>query len=258
MLLDMQLTMVELLDELMIKALNLKFGFKYALRPTLYLEFAGASAVILKEQERIVRAVTDKHQGGDFLFAQTEKQREELFKARKLALIAAPVLSPGSEVWTTDVSVPISKLTACIAETQVDLGNSFLKAPLVGHAGDGNFHLFILLNPHDPDHLKEANRLNKNLVERALRMGGTCTGEHGVGLGKRDFLIPELGLEAVKLMKDVKRCLDPKDIMNPGKVLPVSVGATDQSNELNCTLRSLSSLSLLPTGEGFILNVAKL
>jgi len=134
--------------------------------------------------------------------------------------LASTVLSPGTEVWTTDISVPISKLTECITETKIDLQSSFLLAPLVGHVGDGNFHLFILLDPHKQEHLQEAIRINRNLINRALRMEGTCTGEHGIGIGKREFLEAELGTAAVVLMKEIKRCLDPKNIMNPGKKLP--------------------------------------
>jgi len=136
-------------------------------------------------------------------------------------------------VWTTDVAVPISRLTECIIQTKNDLKSSFLLAPLVGHVGDGNFHLFILLDPEKPEHIQEASRINKRLVERALQMEGTCTGEHGVGLGKREFLVPELGVNAVQLMKQLKACLDPKNILNPEKNIPLALRCYSQCNADN-------------------------
>eukprot|EP01125_Pyxidicula_operculata_P014096 TRINITY_DN4680_c0_g1_i1.p1 TRINITY_DN4680_c0_g1~~TRINITY_DN4680_c0_g1_i1.p1 ORF type:complete len:510 (-),score=116.99 TRINITY_DN4680_c0_g1_i1:834-2363(-) len=226
---DIQLGMVELLDSLMVRAINKKFNMHYVEKPTLYLEFAG-SELFLNEQKRIVQEISRKYGGGQFTYAATDKEREELWKARKAALFASTVLRPGSEVWTTDVCVPISQLAKCIVETIEDLEKSFLIAPLVGHVGDGNFHLFILLDPKKKEELDEAKRINSNLVERALKMDGTCTGEHGVGIGKRDYLEKELGAEAVKLMKDIKRTLDPKNIMNPGKKIVINPSEGSEKN----------------------------
>ena len=121
---------------------------------------------------------------------------------------------------STDVCVPISRLAECIAETQKDLAASFLQAPIVGHAGDGNFHVVFVLNPNEPKEMAEAERLNERLVNRALSLDGTCTGEHGIGCGKMDFLIAEHG-EAVSVMHAIKQAIDPDNIMNPGKVLQV-------------------------------------
>jgi D-lactate dehydrogenase (cytochrome) len=129
-------------------------------------------------------------------------------------------LKPGASVWTTDVVVPVSKLPELIAETQKDIDGSFLPCPLVGHVGDGNFHVFILFDQEKPEEYQEAQRLNKNLLSRAIRMEGSITGEHGVGIGKKQFLVEELGENTVDMMKTIKLALDPKGLMNPEKVLP--------------------------------------
>jgi D-lactate dehydrogenase (cytochrome) len=132
---------------------------------------------------------------------------------------ANKALRPGCEIWATDVCVPISRLAECILQTKEDLRQSFLTAPLVGHAGDGNFHLGFLIMRDDPAELAEAERLNERLVMRALAMDGTCTGEHGIGLGKRKYLLAEHG-EAVSVMRQIKQVLDPHNLMNPGKIFP--------------------------------------
>jgi D-lactate dehydrogenase (cytochrome) len=217
---DMIIGMVEFLDEMMMKANNKHYNFNYEEKPTLYFEFSAGSKLQLDEQEGIVREICTKFGGSSFVFSKSEKERQELFRARKGALFASKELRPSAEIWTTDVCVPISRLAECITETKKDLAKSFLFAPLVGHVGDGNFHLFILLDPKDEKDLKEANRINDNLVNRAIDMDGTCTGEHGVGIGKRSHLVHELGAEAVELMRRLKATLDPKGIFNPGKVLP--------------------------------------
>jgi D-lactate dehydrogenase (cytochrome) len=130
---------------------------------------------------------------------------------------ANKALRPGCEIWATDVCVPISRLAECILETKKDLAGSFLMAPLVGHVGDGNFHLGFLIDRNVPAELAEAERLNERLVMRALAMDGTCTGEHGIGLGKMKFLTAEHG-EAVSVMREIKKALDPLNILNPGKI----------------------------------------
>ncbi|HJO69330.1 MAG TPA: FAD-linked oxidase C-terminal domain-containing protein, partial [Rhodospirillales bacterium] len=143
-----------------------------------------------------------------------------LWQARHDAYYACLALRPGSKGLATDVCVPISRLAECIVETRRDIDESFLIAPIVGHVGDGNFHVVMLLDPDNADELAEAKRLNERMVMRALAMDGTCTGEHGVGTGKMEFLTAEHG-EAVSVMRALKRALDPDNIMNPGKILVV-------------------------------------
>lgn len=143
-----------------------------------------------------------------------------MWQARHEAYYASIALRPGCQGWPTDVCVPISRQADCILETQSDLKTTRLLAPLVGHVGDGNFHLVYVLDRDNPDELAEAEQFNQRLVERALAMGGTCTGEHGIGYGKLDFLEHEHGPEAVAVMRAIKQALDPKGLLNPGKVLP--------------------------------------
>ena len=141
-----------------------------------------------------------------------------MWQARHDAAWAAKAAKPGWGMWATDVCVPISRLAECILETQKDIVASDLYAPIVGHVGDGNFHLTMMVNPDDPTYLKRAEGLNDRMVARALALGGTCTGEHGVGMGKIKFLYEEHG-EAMSLMRAIKKALDPDNIMNPGKIL---------------------------------------
>ena len=133
---------------------------------------------------------------------------------------ADKALREGGQLWVTDACVPISRLAECITETQKDLAASFLPAPIVGHVGDGNFHVGFVLNPNDPREMAEAERLNGRVVDRALSLDGTCTGEHGIGCGKIDFLIAEHG-DAMSVMRAIKKAIDPDNIMNPGKMLRV-------------------------------------
>ncbi|MBM3517629.1 MAG: FAD-binding oxidoreductase, partial [Alphaproteobacteria bacterium] len=158
--------------------------------------------------------------GGDFRWALKAEERSRLWQARHDAAYAARALRPGSKLWATDVCVPIARLADCIRETKADLDASFLLAPIVGHVGDGNFHLTFLLDTDKPEEIAEASRLNDRLVARALAMDGTCTGEHGVGAGKIEFLHAEHG-EGVSVMRAIKRALDPLNIMNPGKIVRV-------------------------------------
>ena len=158
--------------------------------------------------------------GTAFLWIATPEERSKLWQARHDAYYAALARRPGSKGWATDVCVPISRLAECIAETKRDLDQCSVPVALVGHVGDGNFHLAFLLDPNKPDEYAEASRINDRMVERAIAMDGTCTGEHGVGYGKIDFLIAEHG-EAVAVMRTLKRALDPDNIMNPGKIVRV-------------------------------------
>jgi D-lactate dehydrogenase (cytochrome) len=209
---------IELLDALQIRAVNAYSKLDYAEAPTLFLEFHGTPAAVA-EQAEAVRAIAGDHGGGAFRWASELEERNRLWQARHQAYYAALALRPGAKGWPTDVCVPISRLAECIAQTHEELAKSFLLAPMVGHVGDGNFHLLLLVDPDRPEELAEAQRLNDRLIERALRLEGTCTGEHGVGLGKRAYLRAEHGDDAVDVMWAIKRALDPHNLMNPGKVL---------------------------------------
>jgi D-lactate dehydrogenase (cytochrome) len=140
-----------------------------------------------------------------------------LWKARHEAYYAAVNLRPGAVGWTTDVCVPISRLPECIALTKQDLAGASMPATILGHVGDGNFHVIFSIDPHSPEEMEEVEAINTRLVERALAMDGTCTGEHGIGLGKQPWLVAELG-EAVDVMRTIKRAIDPLDLFNPGKI----------------------------------------
>ena len=210
---------IELLDELQMEACNNYSDLEYAVAPTLFLEFHGSEAGVA-EQAETVQMIATEHGAGDFQWATRTEDRNRLWQARHDAAYAALSLRPGKQMWATDVCVPISRLAECIVETKKDLNDSFLIAPLVGHVGDGNFHLVFLFDPDDPSELAEVERINDRLVLRALALDGTCTGEHGVGYGKIDYLTAEHG-EAVSLMRDIKKALDPANIMNPGKVVRV-------------------------------------
>lgn len=208
---------IELLDEVQMDAINRYSKLDYPVRPTLFLEFHGSPASVA-EQAETVQEIASENGGGDFQWTLRTEERSRLWQARHDAAYAAMALRPGAKGWATDVCVPISRLAECILETKRDLADSFLIAPLVGHVGDGNFHLVFLLDPDDPKELAEAKRLNERLVHRALAMEGTCTGEHGVGYGKIDFLVAEHG-EAVGVMRAIKQAIDPDNIMNPGKIV---------------------------------------
>ena len=211
---------IELLDEAQIDASNRYSRLNYPAKPTLFFEFHGTSPESVAEHVRAVQEIATEHGGPDFLRATTLEDREKLWQARHNAFHAACALRPGHKPWTTDVCVPISRFAECVLETRRDVQRSHLLAPLLGHAGDGNFHLVILINPDDPSELAEAKDLNARLVRRALAMGGTCTGEHGVGLGKIDDLPVEHGA-AVDVMKAIKVALDPGNLLNPGKMFRI-------------------------------------
>ena len=208
---------VELLDEVQMDAVNRYSDLDYPVQPTLFLEFHGSETGV-KEQAETVAGICADFGGTDFQWATKTEDRNKLWKARHDAGYAAMILKPGCGFWATDVCVPISRLTECILETKKDIEASSLIAPIVGHVGDGNFHLVILVDPDKPDDIAAAERLNERMVMRALAMEGTCTGEHGVGYGKIDFLTAEHG-EAISVMRALKRSLDPDNIMNPGKIV---------------------------------------
>ncbi len=207
----------EFVDTLAIRAINRHSNLTLAESPTLFFEFHGTEASV-KEQAERVEQLAGEHGGSGFAWATRPEERSRLWNARHTAFFAMLQLKPGCRAVTTDVCVPISRLADCVVETEQDLLASPLPCPIVGHVGDGNFHVAILIDPAKPDELQEAERLNRRVVERALAMGGTCTGEHGIGLHKMDFLLEEHGLAAVDAMRAVKHAFDPRNLMNPGKI----------------------------------------
>jgi D-lactate dehydrogenase (cytochrome) len=211
---------LELLDEVQLDAVNRYSKLNYPVQPTLFFEFHGTSDRSVAEHAQLVQEIAAEHGSTAFTWATTTEDRAKLWHARHNAFYAALALRPGSTAWTTDVCVPISRLAECILETRADLRGTSLLAPLVGHVGDGNFHLIFVLDPNKAEEFAEAKRINARLVHRALEMGGTCTGEHGVGVGKMDYLSEEHGA-ALEVMKAIKRALDPENRMNPGKMLRI-------------------------------------
>lgn len=208
----------ELLDALTVKAVNARDRLGLPEMPMLLFEFHGSAASV-EEQAQVVEAIAAEHGGEGFAWARTPEERNRLWTARHNAFFAILQLKPGCRSFTTDVCVPISKLADTIEATIADTAASFLPAPILGHVGDGNFHCALLANADDLREVEEAERINHRIVARALACGGTCTGEHGVGLHKMDFLVEEHGADAIDLMARIKRALDPNDIMNPGKIL---------------------------------------
>src|SRR5215470_11391205 len=211
---------IELLDDVQMDACIRYSRLEgFAARPTLFFEFHGSAAGV-REQAEAMQAISDQHGGSAFEWATQVEDRTRLWKARHAAYYAALALRPGMTSFATDACVPISRLADCILETRAEIERSGLTAPLVGHVGDGNFHLLVLFDPNDAAQRERAETLARNVSARAIRMGGTCTGEHGIGWHKLDALVEEHG-EAVDLMRAVKRALDPSDIMNPGKTVPL-------------------------------------
>ena len=210
---------IELLDEVQVDAINRYSDFDYALKPTLFFEFHGTEAWV-QEQAEMVKEISTEEGGSDFQWSTREQEKQKLWEARHNAYYAGLALRPGSKGWATDVCVPISRLADCILETRSDIEESKLTVPLVGHVGDGNFHLLFLIDPeNEEEELKLYQPLNDRLVERALRMGGTCTGEHGIGSGKIKYMEAEHG-DSLDLMRQIKQAFDPDNLMNPGKMLP--------------------------------------
>jgi D-lactate dehydrogenase (cytochrome) len=207
----------ELLDALTIRAVNRHSGLKLREAPTLFCEFHGTPASVA-EQAQTVQEIAKENKGMDFDWATKQEERTRLWQARHDAYPACRRLRPGNRAFSTDVCVPISRLAECIAESNADIAKASMPVALFGHVGDGNFHLVVLIDPNKPNDVEEAEALNKRVVMRALKMGGTCTGEHGIGIGKLDFLDAEHG-NAVPVMAAIKKALDPHNVFNPGKVV---------------------------------------
>jgi D-lactate dehydrogenase (cytochrome) len=209
---------IELLDALQVRALNLHSKLGLPETPMLFLEFHGTDAGVAEQSERFGE-IAGELGGGPFAWSTRQEDRTRLWDARHHAALSCKLLRPGAQIVATDVCVPISRLAECVVETQRDLAESRLLAPIVGHVGDGNFHLTLLVDMTDADEVTRAQALSQRLVERALAMDGTCTGEHGVGQGKMRYLKAEHGEPALDAMRALKRALDPLDILNPGKIV---------------------------------------
>jgi D-lactate dehydrogenase (cytochrome) len=211
---------IELLDEVQMDA-SIRYSKLegFAVTPTLFFEFHGSPAGV-REQSAAMQAISDEFGGSAYQWATQPEDRTRLWKARHAAYYAALALRPGTTAFATDACVPISRLADCIMETKKDVAASGLTAPILGHVGDGNFHLVVLFEPGSRDQRERAEALARAVSMRAIAMGGTCTGEHGIGWHKLDVLAQEHG-EAVASMRAIKRALDPDNIMNPGKTVPL-------------------------------------
>lgn len=207
---------IELLDDVQIRACNAYSGLSYPEKPTLFLEFHGTEETVAL-QSRQFAEIAAECGGDDFHYTANAEERAKLWQARHNAYWAGRALAPELDGLSTDVCVPISRLADCVVETQADIADAGLLAPIVGHAGDGNFHVLVLFDGKDPSSVARVEGFTERLSRRALAMDGTCTGEHGIGQGKMAFLEEELG-GSVEIMRGIKRSLDPHNIFNPGKI----------------------------------------
>jgi D-lactate dehydrogenase (cytochrome) len=210
---------IELLDETTVEAVNAYSKLNAKVAPTLFFEFHGTPRSV-EEQAAQVGEIAHAEGGSDFQWSTRPEERTRLWQARHNVYYAYRAMAPGCDGLVADVCVPIARLAECVAETRRDLAKTWLKSAVVGHVGDGNFHTIFLVDPKQERDLIEAARLSELMVKRALAMGGTCTGEHGVGMGKMKYLKDEHG-EALEVMKSIKLALDPENRMNPGKMLDV-------------------------------------
>jgi D-lactate dehydrogenase (cytochrome) len=208
---------IELLDSAAIRACNRHAGLGLPEQPTLFLELHGSAASV-HEQLDFIQAIGAELDGGALARAVETEDRSRLWKARHQALPAARAMIPGAVTWVTDVCVPISHLADAIARVQASVAEAGLFAPILGHVGDGNFHVFFVLRPDDREAWAAARRIEEEMVAHALSVGGTSTGEHGIGIGKREALVEEHGSEAVRLMRRLKQAIDPEGLLNPGKL----------------------------------------
>lgn len=208
---------MELLDETAIRACNHMSELGLAEKPTLFLEFHGSENSV-SDQLALVRMIGENHGGGALKFATATEDRNALWKARHQALWAARAMVPGAVAWISDICVPISHLTEAIDRAKSAIDASGLIAPILGHVGDGNFHVFFILLPDDSAAWEKVRIINEAMIDHALAVGGTCTGEHGIGLGKRAAMLREHGTDSVAVMRRIKHALDPAGLFNPGKI----------------------------------------
>jgi D-lactate dehydrogenase (cytochrome) len=210
---------VEFMDTWAVKATNAYSNLSLKESPLLLFEFHGSPAGV-KEQAEIVQDIARDNHGTDFEWADNPEDRSRLWTARHNAYFAGLQLRPGCRASTTDVCVPISRLAECVGQTAQELDQASFPYTIVGHVGDGNFHVLMLLDSQNPQEWEESEALNRRLVQRAIDMQGTCTGEHGVGLHKMEFMLAEHGSDVLHLMASLKKAFDPNNILNPGKILP--------------------------------------
>jgi len=208
---------IELLDDRQVAAVNAYSRLELAVRPTLFLEFHGSPAATA-EQVQTMQMIAAENGGGPLQFAERTEDRSRLWKARHEAYFATKAMRPGCKVWSTDVCVPIAHLAESISAARADIDATGALATIVGHVGDGNFHVLFVMDPDDGDEALRVAGVNERMVDRAIAVGGTCTGEHGIGLGKREALLRERGAEAVALMNSLKQVIDPSGLFNPGKI----------------------------------------
>ncbi len=214
---------VEFLDAAFVRAINVHSKLTLKESPLLLFEFHGSESSV-KEQAGIVQDVAAEHGGTEFTWATQPEDRSKLWAARHNAYFAGLQVKPGTRAITTDVCVPISRLADSIGATVADCAKSALPSLILGHVGDGNYHVMLLVDPAKPEEFEEAEGINHRLVSRAIQLQGTCSGEHGVGLHKMQFLVEEHGEDALDLMRALKRAFDPKNIMNPGKIVALERG----------------------------------
>jgi D-lactate dehydrogenase (cytochrome) len=208
---------IELLDALQVKASNAYSKLALPETPMLFLEFHGSEESVAEQARRFGEIASD-HGGGALAWASKPEERSKLWQARHDAYWAATALRPGARPFATDVCVPISRLADCVEETQRDIAEEGLIAPIVGHVGDGNFHVSPLVDMNDPSEIEHAEHFAERLARRAIAMDGTCTGEHGIGQKKIKFLEAEREPEALDLLRRIKRAFDPQNLFNPGKI----------------------------------------
>jgi len=208
---------IELMDSLTVKAINAYSKLSLPEKPMLMMEFHGTEAGV-QEQAQMVQDIAAEHNGSEFSWTTDPAEQKKLWRARHDAAYAIKALRTDGQLWATDACVPISRMAECIEQTIEDIEVSDIITPILGHVGDGNFHLCMLVDHAVPEEISRAQALHERMIRRAISMDGTCTGEHGIGYGKRDFLKLELG-GAVDVMRSIKLALDPDNIMNPGKVV---------------------------------------
>ncbi|MGD1209761.1 MAG: FAD-linked oxidase C-terminal domain-containing protein [Candidatus Acidiferrales bacterium] len=209
---------IEFMDETQVDACNRYSKTNYPVAPILFFEFHGDTVRSVTDQAEIVQKLAEEHHGRGFQWFTTPEERETLWKMRHEAYFANLAIRKGGKMFTTDICVPISRLADCIVESKKDTARASFPAPIVGHVGDGNFHMSFMLDPNNPAELAEAKVLEEKIIRRALEMGGTSSGEHGVGAGRKKYLPVEHGA-ALDVMRAIKQALDPDNRMNPGKMV---------------------------------------